>query len=126
MPGPMDLLYQVSIFALLSMSVSVAVFGLAVSYAIRPTERKLSLMRPVSLAAIFAAVCGLLSGWAMVLGGMAATPGEKISMSNAYMGLAETLTLGFVCFGFLAAAWLLAAAGMFRRGKVIKNAMEVG
>jgi hypothetical protein len=121
-----DLIPQASIFALLSMSVSVAVFGLAVSYAIWPTERKLALMRPVSLAAIFAALCGLLSGSTMVLGGLAGTPAESLSMSNVYMGLAETLTLGFVCFGFLAAAWLLAAAGMFRRGKVIKNAMEVG
>lgn len=118
-----DLLYQISIFGMLSMSVSVGVFGLAVSYAVRPTERKLALMRPVSLAAIFAAVCGLLSGWAMVLGGVAATPPEKIAMSNVYMGLAETLTLGFVCFGFLAAAWLLAAAGMLRRGRVTEPAL---
>ena len=119
MPDPIDLLHQVSIFAMLSMSVSVGVFALAVSYAIRPTERKLALMRPVSLAAIFAALCGLLSGWAMVLGGMAATDSGKMAMESVYMGLAETLTLGFVCFGFLAAAWLLAAAGMLRRGRVI-------
>lgn len=114
MPSLLDLLYQVSLFALLSMSVSVGVFGLAVSYAIRPTERKLALMRPVSLSAIFAAVAGLLSGWIMILSGLPATPGG-IEMSNVYMGIAETLTLGFVCFGFLAAAWLLAAAGMLRR-----------
>ena len=112
---PIDLVYQASLFALLSMSVSVGVFGLAVAYVIRPTERKLALMRPVSLAAIFAAVCGLLSGLAMVLGGVAILPPDKTSMSDVYMGIAETLTLGFVCFGFLAAAWLLAAAGMLRR-----------
>ena len=112
---PIDLVYQASLFALLSMSVSVGVFGLAVAYVIRPTERKLALMRPVSLAAIFAAVCGLLSGWTMVLQGVAATPPDRISMPQVYMGLAESLTLGFVCFGFLAAAWLLAAAGMLRR-----------
>jgi hypothetical protein len=32
--------------------------------------------------------------------------------------IAESLTLGFVCFGFLAAAWLLVAVGMLRRGNV--------
>ena len=117
-PNLLDLLYQISLFALLSMAVSVGVFGLGVSYVIRPTERKLALMRPVSLAAIFAAVSGLLSGWIMVLSAVAATPDGKIGMSNVYMGIAETLTLGFVCFGFLAAAWLLAAAGMVRRGRV--------
>ncbi len=72
-------------------------------------------MRPVSLAAIFAALSGLLSGWIMILSGVPATADGKIDMSNVYMGLAETLTLGFVCFGFLAAAWLLAAVGMLRR-----------
>ena len=113
MPNFFDLLYQVSLFALLSMSVSVGVFGLAVAYVIRPTERKLALMRPSSLAAIFAAVSGLLSGWIMVLSGL---PAGQIDMSNVYMGIAETLTLGFVCFGFLAAAWLLATVGMLRRG----------
>ena len=107
-----DLIYQASIFALLTMAVALGVFGLAVSYAVRPTERKLALMRPVSLAAIFAAICGLLSGWAMVLDGMATRAADS---SSIYMGLAETLTLGFVCFGFLAAAWLLVAAGMLRR-----------
>ena len=114
----MDLLYQVSIFAMLSMSVSVGVFGLAVSYLIWPTERKLAMMRPVSLAAIFAAVCGLLSGWAMVLGGLASLPPEQVNMANVYLGIAETLVLGFVCFGFLAAAWLLVGAGMLRRARV--------
>ena len=114
MPNLLDLLYQVSLFALLSMAVSVGVFGLAVAYAVRPTEGKLALMRPVSLAAIFAAVSGLLSGWIMILSGLPATP-DGINMSSVYMGIAETLTLGFVCFGFLAAAWLCIAAGMFRR-----------
>ena len=33
------------------------VFGTAVAYAIRPTEQKLVLMRPLTLAAIFAAIC---------------------------------------------------------------------
>jgi hypothetical protein len=119
----LDLLHQASIFALLSMLVPVGVFGLAVSYLIWPTERKLALMRPVSLAAIFAAVCGLLSGWAMVLAHLAASEkkaSEQIAMPAVYMGVAETLTLGFVCFGFLAAAWLLVAAGMLRRGRAIE------
>ena len=114
-PNPLDLLRQLSLFALLSMAVSVGAFVLAVTYAVRPTERKLALMRPVSLAAIFAAVSGLLSGWIMVLSGISAASVGQIDMSNVYMGIAETLTLGFVCFGFLAAAWLLAAVGMLRR-----------
>jgi hypothetical protein len=114
-PNATELIREVSIFALLSMAVSVAAFALGLSYAIRPTERRLMLMRPVSLAAIFAAVSGLSSGWAIILAGVAATADGHIPVSAVSRGIAETLTLGFVCFGFLAAAWLLAAVGMLRR-----------
>ena len=115
MPSITELIFQISIFAMLSMAVSMGAFGLAVAYALRPTERRLALMRPVSLASIFAALCGLLSGGAMVLGGLAGTRTGSVDVGNVYMGMAEVLTLGFMCFGFLAAAWLLVAVGMLRR-----------
>jgi hypothetical protein len=73
------------------------------------------LMRPISLAGIFAAVSGLFSGWIVVLEGIAATPDGHLPSANVYKGIAESLSLGFVCFGFLAAAWLLAGVGMLRR-----------
>jgi hypothetical protein len=101
------------------MAVPMVTFAVGVSYAVRPTERRLMLMRPVSLAAIFAAVSGLASGWAMILAGVAATPDGRLPVAAVYQGVAETLTLGFVCFGFLAAAWLLAAVGMLRRSSEI-------
>lgn len=115
MPNPADLLANLSILALLSMAVSMMTFALGISYAIRPTERRLILMRPVSLAAIFAALSGLAAGWAMVLAGIAATPDGHLPVRAVYQGVAETLTVGFVCFGFLSAAWLLTAVGMLRR-----------
>ena len=46
--------------------VGLAAFAVAVSYARRPTDRKLTLMRPLSLAGIFAALCSLTAGWAAV------------------------------------------------------------
>lgn len=113
MPNLGDLIHEVSLFAILTMAVSIGAFGLAVSYAIRPTERKLVLMRPVSLAAIFATLSAVPAGWALVLAGLAAT---QIDTPSLYRGLAETLTVGFVSFGFLSAAWLLVAVGMMRRG----------
>ena len=63
MPNLVDLLGQISVFAKLTMAVAIVAFGLAVAYLFRPTEQKLVLMRPVSLAAIFATVSGLLGGW---------------------------------------------------------------
>ena len=67
MPNLVDLLGQLSLFAKLTMAVAIVAFGLAVAYVFRPTEQKLVLMRPVSLAAIFATVSGLLGGWIAVL-----------------------------------------------------------
>ena len=115
MPNLADLLGQVSLFAKLTMVVALVAFGLAVAYVFRPTEQKLLLMRPISLAAIFATVSGLLGGWIAVLGGIAATPDGHLSMMRLYRGIAESLTVGFVSFGLLAAAWMLVAVGGLRR-----------
>ena len=123
----MDLLvlfHELSIFARLTTAVSIATFGLAVSYALRPTERKLLLMRPISLSAIFAAVSALLSGGVQILAGIAATPEGQLHRPSLYRGIAEALMLGFVCFGFLAAAWLLAAVGMLRRRSAIEPVVQ--
>jgi hypothetical protein len=115
MPNLGDLLGQVSPFAKLTMAAAIVAFGLAVAYVFRPTEHKLVLMRPVSLAAIFATLSGLLGGWIAVLGGIAATPDGHLSVTSLYQGIAESLTVGFVSFGLLAAAWMLVAVGGLRR-----------
>jgi hypothetical protein len=117
-PNLLDLLRQLSLFADLTMALAIAAFGLAVSQLFRPGPQKLALLRPVSLAAIFATISGLLGGWIVVLAGIAATPDGTLSAPSVYRGVAESLTVGFVCFGFLAAAWLLVAVGMLRRGYV--------
>jgi hypothetical protein len=114
-PDLIVLFRELSVFAKLTMAVAVAVFGLGVSYSFRPTEQKLALMRPVSLAAIFATLSGLFSGWINVLVQIAATPDGRLPPASVYRGTAESLVLGFVCFGFLSAAWMLATVGMLRR-----------
>jgi hypothetical protein len=111
----MDLLGQMSLLAKLTMAVALVAFGLAVAFVFRPTEQKLALMRPVSLAAIFATVSGLLGGWMAVLASTAATPDGHLPAASLYRGIAESLTVGFVSFGLLAAAWMLVAVGGIRR-----------
>src|SRR5262245_6411312 len=106
----------ISPFAKLTMVVAVATFGLAVSFVFRPTAQKLALMRPVSLAAIFATVAGVLGGWIFLLQGVAATASGQLPNSAFWLGVAESLTTGFVSFGCLAASWILVAMGMLRRG----------
>ena len=111
----LELWGSLSVFAKLTMAVAIVAFGLAAAYAFRPTEQKLVLMRPVSLAAIFATVSGLLGGWIAVLGSLPATPDGQLPAASLYRGIAESLTVGFASFGLLAAAWILVAVGMLRR-----------
>jgi type IV secretory pathway protease TraF len=106
---------QLSGFASLTMAVAIVAFGLAVTYVFKPTEQKLVLMRPVSLAAIFATVSGLLGGWIALLSSLPATPDGHLPVADLYRGIAESLIVGFVSFGLLAAAWMLVAVGGLRR-----------
>lgn len=109
-----DAFNQSGILAKLSMLVAFGPPGLAIAYVLRPSERKLAIMRPVSLAAIFAGISGLVAGLIAILMGMAATP-PPVNMANVYVGLSEALVAPFVNFGSLGAAWLLVAVGMMRR-----------
>ena len=94
----------------------------AVVYLRRPAERTLAMMRPLSLAAIFAAICSFTSGMAEVLKGMGGTlwatranPTPSINLGAVCMGLSETLIALFVANAFLAIAWLLVTAGIRRQ-----------
>jgi len=96
--------------------------GVAIVYAIRPAERKLAFMRPLSLASIFSAIGSLAAGMATVLHGAAATPAWALgtvegpgNVGRLLMGCAETLVPVFVTFGLLAVAWLVVALGLRRQ-----------
>jgi hypothetical protein len=84
--------------------------GLA--YAVRPTERWLALMRPLSLAGIFAAIANVFLGVTNTLVG--ASRGTVASLLDPRLaaGLAEVAVIGFVSFVFLTIGWLAVAAGM--------------
>ena len=117
MPNLLELYRALPFVAKLTMAVAAATFGLAAWYAARPSELKLALMRPASLASLFAAIAGVLGGWIAILSGVAATASGSLPNPALYHGIAASLTTGFVCFGFLAAAWLLVGVGVLRRGQ---------
>ena len=111
----MELLGGASIFALLTIFMGFTPLLMAIVYVLRPTEQNLMLMRPVSLAGLFGALCGVMAGVISILRGIgvAAAP-----FTSAYpkiaIGYAEALVPVFVCFGCLTIAWLLVALGMRR------------
>ena len=118
MPNLPELFAAISLSGKLTMAVAIFAFGLAAAYVFRPSEQKLVFMRPVSLASIFATISGLLGGWITVLVNIpatAVTADGRMPAPEFYRGVGESLTVGFVCFGLLAAAWLLVAVGMLRR-----------
>jgi len=93
----------------------VGAMGTAIAFAARPTERKLSFLRPLSLASIFAAVCSTSVGMATALkyAADAKLAGDAVWVMVA--GLSESLIPPFVAFAFLSVAWLLVAWGLRRQ-----------
>jgi hypothetical protein len=99
--------------ARVSLLIAVLPLAAGVAYAIRPTEARLALMRPISLAGLFAAFSGTTSGAISMLRviGIGERPLES---SFVAIGAAEALVPLFVAFGCLTVAWLCAALGLRR------------
>jgi hypothetical protein len=111
----MDLLKQAGVFAVLTLAVGLAPLVMAVAYVIRPTDSRLALMRPVSLAGLFSALTGGAIGFVNVLTGIATLPELTADgFRRIAVGAAESLVPMAVGFASLTAAWLLVAAGMGR------------
>jgi hypothetical protein len=111
----MELLRHAGVFALLTLLIDLLPLVMAVMYVVRPTERYLALMRPFSLAGLFAALSGGALGFLNVLRSAGMTP-EFTQATNARIaiGASEALVPTFVGFACLSAAWLLVAVGMSR------------
>lgn len=89
--------------------------GTAVAYAIRPTESKLALMRPLTLSGVLAAICTTTAGFAVALSNAADAGVDPESMRRLLAGLAEAWVPMFVAFALLSVAWLMVAWGQRRQ-----------
>ena len=107
-------LAQASLFAQLSIFMGLLPFGMGLLYAIRPTDRRLNMMRPLSLANIFAAVSGTTFGLLNVARYVGITERPEYGRVMA-IGLSEAMVPIFIGFGCLAAAWLCVAIGFWRK-----------
>ncbi len=109
-------LARAGMVAIFGMVIGLIPLGVAMIYMIRPTERLLGLMRPLSLATIFAAIQTLLAGFAgtfrTIPSAMTAT---GYDIPRIMQCLTESVAPMFVAFGCLAAAWLCVAVGMRRQ-----------
>jgi hypothetical protein len=87
-----------------------------IAFALRPTERLLALMRPLSLAGIFAAVSNVFLGLANAFQALASPgAGQSPDIQLLGIGLAEAAVFPFAAFACLTVAWLSVAIGMRRQ-----------
>lgn len=109
----LDMLKQAGPVSLLSLFMGLVPLAFGLLYAFRPGEQRLALMRPLSLASIFAAIHGCSSGFLHVFRNI----GERQTGFNqiAYIGMAESLVPMFFNFGCLMLAWICVAVGLSRR-----------
>jgi len=105
------------VVAKLGMLIAFGTIVLGLLCALRPTERLLALMRPLSLAAVFAGLCSFTVGVAIVLQGVAVTGKiSDVGWPAVAMGASETFGALFVTFGCLTVAWLLVGIAVWRGG----------
>jgi len=112
----MGMLRQASLFALLTLILDFVPLVMAAVYVSRPTERHLALMRPLSLAGLFAALSGRVLGFVNVLRFVWTHELTAETYRVMATGAAESLVTMFVGFASLTVAWLLVAVGMGRHG----------
>jgi hypothetical protein len=108
-----DMLKQLGPAAIVSLLMGLVPLGFGLQYAVRPTEQRLALMRPLSLAAIFAAIHGTALGFVNAFRYLGT---RDTGVSGAvYLGIADSLVPLFFDFGCLMLAWLCVAVGLWRR-----------
>src|SRR5215211_2326774 len=112
----MQLLRNAGLFALLTLALGFVPLVMALVYVARPTERHLALMRPISLAGLFAALAGGTVGLLNTLLILGSAPEVSPELYRRMaVGASESLVPVFVGFGCLTVAWLLVAVGMGRQ-----------
>lgn len=90
-------------------------FAMAVSFMVKPTEVKLAVIRPLSIATTFASVAGLSSGLATALTNISGQLGGRSGLVNVAMlagGISEALVAAVFGFSLLTLAWIAVALGM--------------
>lgn len=110
----LTMLGNASIVALISLFVAVLPMPFGLAYALRPTELRLALMRPISLGSLFGALGGTFAGAINVLRVFWITEGP-VAPDFLAISSAEALVPLLVAFQSLTIGWLCAAVGFARQ-----------
>ena len=110
-----DMLRQMGLAALFSILISFLPLIAGGAYMFRPSEQRLAMMRPLSLAGIFAGLNGASLGFINTLRGLWMEPPRDGRIM--WIGTAESIVPLYVSFSCLMLAWLCVAVGMRRSSK---------
>ena len=94
-------------FMLFLLAVGIATLGMAISIAVRPTERKVLAFRPMSVATVSAIAAAMAAGFATSLANAAGRPAGPEHAAPLMAGFAEAMAAPLVGFALLAVSWLL-------------------
>lgn len=90
----------------------------AVVFARRPTERNLAVVRPLSVATVFAALAGIASDLGATMQHVSSL-GEDTARPDvtllALAGVGESMAPAILAFALLTVVWLLVAVGLRRQ-----------
>ena len=104
---------QASLASIIALLVSMTPMVAGFMFAIRPTERQLALMRPLTLAGIFAALANVFLGLVNALVYLARTgASDPAPFARTAQALAEITVMPFITFASLTVGWLCVAIGM--------------
>jgi len=112
----MNPLRGISYAAILGLLISFSPTLAGIWFAIRPSERQLSYMRPLTLAAIFAAFCTGALG--VMNGAIALSRQSGFDIQMLLGGISEVFAALAVSCVFLTVAWICVAIGMRRHGSL--------
>ena len=108
-------LSEASIVALASMFMGVVPLAMGIVYVIWPTEQRLTLMRPLSLATIFAAISGSVLVWSTSWCLVARSRRHRGSRDRPGMASPRRWFPSSSASGVWTVAWLCVAVGLWRR-----------
>jgi hypothetical protein len=112
----MNPLRGISYAAILGLLISFTPTVAGLWFAIRPSERRLSYMRPLTLAGIFAGFCTGALGVMNAAIGLSRQPSFDQHMLLG--SIAEVFAATAVSCAFLTVAWIFVAIGMRQRGSL--------
>ena len=101
----------------------IVTLGIAGSFSWAPTERKLGLIRPLSVSMVFMSLASTFAGFAMSAKNVqrvAEYPNNPKLPYLVMMGFGESITALILAFGILSVVWVLMAFGLRRQVRAEK------